>query len=84
MTIELTAYEKLHIIESKIRFANEQIYNYDVELAMGAAETEPVEGQRRYVDIDKFRTNALAHLEVLTTLHSELMTLINQQTEGQS
>lgn len=84
MTIELTAYEKLHIVESKIRFANEQIYNYDVELAMGAAETEPVEGQRRYVDIEKFRTNTLAHLHVLTALHNDLTAQINQQTEGQS
>lgn len=83
MSIELTPQDKIAILESKIRFANEQIYNYDVELAMGAAETEPVDGQRRYVDIDKFRTNALAHMTVLTSLRNELLASIEQQnSEG--
>ena len=79
MTIELTPHDKIAILDSKIRFTNEQIYNYDVELAMGAAETEPVEGQRRYIDIDKFRTNALAHKTVLSSLRDELLAIIEQQ-----
>lgn len=79
MAIELTPEDKMAILDSKIRFTNEQLYNYDVELAMGAAETEPVEGQRRYVDIDKFRTNALAHKAVLLALRDELLTTIEQQ-----
>lgn len=73
MSTELTTADKLYILDSKIRFANEQIYNYDVDLAMGAAEPETVEGQQRYQDIAKFRANAISNLEVLTTLRNELV-----------
>lgn len=73
MSTELSTQDKIYILDSKIRFANEQIYNYDVDLAMGAAEPESVDGQQRYQDIAKFRANALSNLEVLTALRAELL-----------
>lgn len=73
MSNELSNEEKLFIIESKIGFLNEAIYNYDLELEMFAAETgvdpdrEPVAQMRLY------KQNALAKMDVLEAKRQEVL-----------
>jgi hypothetical protein len=45
MTIELSNEEKINIIESKIRFINEQVYNYDIEIQMENSKDNPDQAQ---------------------------------------
>lgn len=73
MTNEISNEDKLYIINSKIGFLNEAIYNYDLELEMFAAETgvdpdrEPVAQMRLY------KQNALAKMAVLEQKRQELL-----------
>jgi hypothetical protein len=76
MTNEIRNEEKLLIIDSKINFLNEAIYNYDLELEMFAAETgvdpdrEPVAQMRLY------KQNALAKMAILETRRQEVLSNI--------
>lgn len=73
MSTELSNENKLFIIDQKISFLNETIYNYDLELEMFAAETgvdpdrEPVQQMRLY------KQNALAKIDVLEQKKLELL-----------
>lgn len=74
METQLTKEEKIYIVKSKIKFANEQIFNYDIDLQMGAVEAEGSD-PGRYEAIALYRQNALAHLEVLNAKLAELEAL---------
>jgi hypothetical protein len=74
MDTSLTKYEKIYIVKQKIKFANEQIYNFDLDLELGQVEVEG-SGTERYEQISIYRQNALAHLEVLNQKLAELEAL---------
>lgn len=74
MNTELTKEEKIYIVKSKIKFANEKIFNYDLDLQMGQAEVEGSD-QESYQLISLYRENTLAHLEVLNAKLAELEAL---------
>lgn len=74
MNTDLSKQDKIFIIKQKIRFANEQIYNYDIDLQMGQVEVEG-SSTERYEQIAIYRQNALAHIELLNTKLAELEAL---------
>lgn len=74
MDTDLSKQDKIFIIKQKIRFANEQIYNYDIDLQMGQVEVEG-SSTERYEQIAIYRQNALAHIELLNTKLAELEAL---------
>jgi hypothetical protein len=70
---ELTTDNKLFIIDSKIAFLNETIYNYDLDLQLFSLE-QGVDPDRQPVqDIIQYRENALAKLAFLETAKQELL-----------
>lgn len=73
MTNELSNEDKLFIINSKIGFLTEALYNYNLELEMFEAETgvdpdrEPVAQMRLY------RDNALAKMALLEQKRQDIL-----------
>ncbi len=73
MSTELTTEDKLFIIDSKIRFLNETIYNYDLDLQMFALE-QGVDPDREPVqNIAQYKDNALAKLAFLEAEKQQLL-----------
>lgn len=73
MSTELTLEDKLFILDSKIRFLNETIYNYDLDLQMFALE-QGVDPDREPVqDIQLYKSNALLKLAFLQAEKDQLL-----------
>ncbi len=73
MDTALTNENKLFIIEQKIAFLNEAIYNYDLELEMFAAETGVDPDREPVVQMRTYKANALAKMAVLEQKRTELL-----------
>jgi hypothetical protein len=73
MNTDLTKETKLFIIDQKIGFQKETIFNYDLELEMFAAETDVDPDREPVQDIRIFRQNALAKIAVLEAKRQEVL-----------
>jgi hypothetical protein len=73
MSNELSNDEKLFIINSKIGFLNEAIYNYDLELEMFAAETGVDPDREPVVQMRLYKQNALAKMALLEQKREEIL-----------
>jgi len=73
MSTELSNENKIFIIDQKIAFLNETIYNYDLELDMFAAETGVDPDREPVQQIRLYRENALAKIAVLEQKRQELL-----------
>ena len=73
MDTEITKEQKLWIIDQKILFLNEAIYNYDLELDMFEVETGVDPDREPVQDIRTFKANALLKLEVLEAKKQEVL-----------
>lgn len=73
MSNELSNDEKLFIINSKIGFLNEAIYNYDLELEMFAAETGVDPDRDPVVQMRLYKQNALAKMALLEQKREEIL-----------
>ncbi len=73
MDTEITKEQKLWIIDQKILFLNEAIYNYDLELDMFAVETGVDPDREPVQDISTFKANALLKMQVLEAKKQELL-----------
>jgi hypothetical protein len=73
MTNEISNEEKLFIIDSKIKFLNEAIYNYNLELEMFAAETGVDPDREPVVQMRLYKQNALAKMAVLEAKRQEIL-----------
>ncbi len=76
MNNELTNEDKLFIINSKISFLNEAIYNYDLELEMFAAETGVDPDREPVIQMRLYKQNALAKMAVLEQKRQEVLSNI--------
>lgn len=65
MDTDLTIETKLFIIDQKIKFQKETIFNYDLELEMFAAETGVDPNREPVEDMRIFKQNAIAKIAVL-------------------
>lgn len=74
METSLTKQEKIYIVKQKIKFANEQIFNYDIDLAMGQVEVEGSDPER-YQMIEIYKQNAINHIDLLNQKLAELEAL---------
>lgn len=74
MDTQLNKQEKIYIVKQKIKFANEQIYNYDIDLQLGQVEGEG-SNPERYEQIALYKQNSLAHIEVLNGILADLEAL---------
>jgi len=73
MDTEITKEQKLWIIDQKILFLNEAIYNYDLELDMFAVETGVDPDREPVQDIRTFKANDLLKMQVLEAKKQELL-----------
>ncbi len=71
--MEITNEQKLYIIDQKIMFLNEAIYNYDLELEMFAVETGVDPDREPVQDMRIFKENAIAKLAVLNAKRQEIL-----------
>lgn len=73
MTNEISNEDKLFIIDSKINFLNEALYNYNLELEMFAAETGVDPDREPVVQMRLYRDNALAKKALLEQKRQEVL-----------
>lgn len=73
MTNELSNESKLFIIDSKINFLNEAIYNYDLELEMFEAETGVDPEREPVIQMRIYKDNALAKMAILEQKRQEVL-----------
>jgi hypothetical protein len=71
MNTDLTNEEKIYIIKSKIKFLNETLFNYNLDLELHELE-ENVDNDEYYINIAQFKVNAEAKLSSLQTKLAEL------------
>jgi hypothetical protein len=71
MNTELTNEEKIFIINSKIKFLNETLFNYNLDLELHELE-ENVDNDEYYVNIAQFKINAEAKIVALQAKLTEL------------
>jgi hypothetical protein len=71
MNTDLTNEEKIFIIESKIKFLNETLFNYNLDLELHELE-ESVDNQEYYDNIAQFKINAEAKKAALQVMLAEL------------
>ncbi len=64
MNTDLTNEEKIFIIESKIKFLNETLFNYNLDLELHELE-ENVDNDEYYINLAQFKINAEAKLAAL-------------------
>jgi hypothetical protein len=74
METNLNKQDMIYIVKQKIKFANEQIFNYDIDLQMGQVEVEGSD-PARYEMINIYRQNAINHLDLLNQKLAELEAL---------
>jgi len=73
MSTELSNENKLFIIDQKIGFLNETVYNYDLELEMFAVEVGVDPDREPVQQIRLYKENALAKIAVLEQKKQELL-----------
>lgn len=71
MNTELTNEEKIYIIKSKIKFLNETLFNYTLDLELHELE-QGVDNDEYYINLAQFKVNAEAKLSVLQIKLGEL------------
>lgn len=71
METELNNEEKIYIIKSKIKFLNETLFNYNLDLELHELE-QGVENDEYYVNIAQFKANAEVKLAALQAKLLEL------------
>jgi hypothetical protein len=76
METELTNEEKIYIIKSKIKFLNETLFNYNLDLELHETE-QNVDNDEYYLNIAQFKINAEAKVEILKAKLAEVE-LLNQ------
>ena len=74
MNTELTTEDKIFIIESKIRFQNETLFNYNLDLELHDLE-ENVDNQEYYDNIAQFKINAEKKIQALNEKLLEIQSL---------
>jgi hypothetical protein len=71
MDTELTNAEKIYIIKSKIKFLNETLFNYNLDLELHELE-QNVDNDEYYINIAQFKVNAEAKMAALVAKLAEL------------
>jgi hypothetical protein len=71
MNTDLTNEEKIYIIKSKIKFLNETLFNYTLDLELHELE-QGVDNDEYYINLAQFKVNAEAKLAVLQIKLEEL------------
>jgi hypothetical protein len=71
MNIDLTNEEKIYIIKSKIKFLNETLFNYNLDLDLHQLD-QNVDNDEYYINLEQFRVNAEAKKAALQTMLLEL------------
>jgi hypothetical protein len=71
MNTDLTNEEKIYIIKSKIKFLNETLFNYTLDLELHELE-QGVDNDEYYINLAQFKVNAEAKLAVLQIKLGEL------------
>lgn len=74
MNTDLTNEEKMFIVASKIKFLNETLFNYNLDLELHELD-ENVDNDEYFVNLAQFRTNAEAKKAVLLAMLSDLESL---------
>jgi hypothetical protein len=75
MNTDLTNEEKIYIVKSKIKFLNETLFNYNLDLELHELE-QNVDNDEYYTNIAQFKINAEAKKAALQDMVSELESLI--------
>ena len=75
MNTDLTNEEKIYIIKSKIKFLNETLFNYNLDLELHQLE-ENVDNDEYYINLAQFKINAEAKLAALQIKLVDLESLI--------
>jgi hypothetical protein len=73
MTNELSNEDKLFIINSKIGFLTEALYNYNLELEMFEAETGVDPDREPVVQMRLYRDNALSKMALLEQKRQDIL-----------
>jgi hypothetical protein len=76
-TLDITS--KLYILDSKIKFANEQIFNYNIDLDLMRTGTGSEYDQSNIDLIEEYRDNANARIVLLNNMRDELISQLPQQ-----
>lgn len=71
--LEITNEEKIYIIGSKIKFLNEAIYNYTVDLDMFALEQGVDPNREPVIQTRQYRDNALVKKAALQAMLDDLL-----------
>lgn len=75
MDTNLTNEEKIYIVKSKIKFLNETLFNYNLDLELHQLE-QNVDNDEYYTNLAQFKINAEAKKAALQAMLSELESLI--------
>ena len=75
MDTNLTNEEKIYIVKSKIKFLNETLFNYNLDLELHELE-QNVDNDEYYTNLAQFKINAEAKKAALQAMLSELESLI--------
>jgi hypothetical protein len=75
MNTDLTNEEKIYIVKSKIKFLNETLFNYNLDLELHELE-QNVDNDEYYTNLAQFKINAEAKKAALQAMVSELESLI--------
>ena len=71
--LEVTNEEKIYIVKSKIKFLNEAIYNYDIDLQMFDLETGVDPEREPVLQMRQYKENALAKKAALEAILADLL-----------
>jgi hypothetical protein len=71
MNTDLTNEEKIYIIKSKIKFLNETLFNYNLELELHELE-QNVDNEEYYTNMTQFKINAELKIAALEAKILEL------------
>lgn len=71
--LEVTNEEKIYIISSKIKFLNETLFNYDLELDLFALETGVDPDREPVLQIRQYKENALLKKAALESMLNDLL-----------
>lgn len=71
--LEVTNEEKIYIISSKIKFLNETLFNYNLELDLFALETGVDPDREPVLQIRQYKENALLKKAALESMLNDLL-----------
>lgn len=71
--LEVTNEEKIYIVSSKIKFLNETLFNYDLELDLFALETGVDPDREPVLQIRQYKENALLKKAALESMLNDLL-----------